>query len=139
MPDDYASLWLWLAGLRIMLIAHDPWIKNSLAGYFKSNGCDAYAPDSGREGLEALAEKPFDIVIADFSLPDMSGFDFLRQCLSKNPHSINMLICPGVPGRIPPEAASMGIRIIEKPFKSDAIDRAFLNAMKEQENTTNDR
>ncbi len=139
MPEDYASLWLRLAELRIMVIAHDPWIKNSLIGYFKSNGCEAYAPESGREALKALAEKPYDIVIADFSLPDMSGFDFLQQSLSHNPQSINMLICPGDPEKIPPETERMGIRIIEKPLRTEAIDEAFLKAVKEQKNTAYDR
>ena len=42
-------------------------------------GVHTLAVGTGREGLEALAGQPFDCVVLDLGLPDMSGADFIEE------------------------------------------------------------
>jgi CheY-like chemotaxis protein len=34
---------------------------------------------SGREALQILAQKKFDLILSDIGMPDMNGYDFIRE------------------------------------------------------------
>jgi DNA-binding NtrC family response regulator len=128
-----ADLWLRLAKLKMMIVAHDRWIRNSLAHYFESIGCKTASFDSGKKAQEALSQQAYDIVVADYTLSDMLGLDFLQQIHPAHPRTMKILITGEGSKENNTKAEDMGFRIIEKPFTTDSINDAFIAFLREQE------
>ncbi|MBD3334805.1 MAG: response regulator [Candidatus Eisenbacteria bacterium] len=65
---------------RILVIDDDPLLRRLTARLLAAEGMDAVTAADGNEGLKALQEQePFDAVICDLLMPDMSGFDVVRE------------------------------------------------------------
>jgi two-component system catabolic regulation response regulator CreB len=63
---------------NILIVEDEPAIADTLVYALKTEG---FAPEwcgTGRAGLEALAAKPFALVVLDVGLPDGSGFDVCK-------------------------------------------------------------
>lgn len=64
--------------IRILAVDDDIMICNVYKMIFGEEGYELTVVESGRQAKEMLAEKRFDLVIADFNLPDMDGFKLLQ-------------------------------------------------------------
>jgi HD-like signal output (HDOD) protein/ActR/RegA family two-component response regulator len=53
---------------------------------------DVLVCDSGRAGLDALAEQPWDALITDLQLADMPGMELARQTLAQTPQTHRILM-----------------------------------------------
>jgi DNA-binding NarL/FixJ family response regulator len=76
---------------------------------------------SGQAAIEALSDDPFDLLVLDLNLPDMSGFDVLRSPrLTKLPPvlGITALLTPEVEREA--EAAGM-TRVLLKPISCERL------------------
>ena len=65
-------------GANILIVEDEPAIADTLVYALRTEG---FAPEwcaTGRAGLEALAAKPFALVVLDVGLPDGSGFDVCK-------------------------------------------------------------
>lgn len=72
-----------------ILVVDDTPITARWVGYVAGRlGFNAALAFSGEEALSRLAEQPFAVVISDVEMPDMSGFELLRNI---------RLLYPGVP------------------------------------------
>ena len=65
--------------LTILVIDDDPSILASVGDFLKGQGYHVRLATTGAEGLTALKKQPYDIVITDVRMPDMDGFDVLRE------------------------------------------------------------
>ena len=61
-------------------------------GDLKSEKLDVTVARSGSEGLLALREKAFSVVISDFHMPGMDGISFLEEVSRISPDSVRILI-----------------------------------------------
>ncbi|MGF1633244.1 MAG: response regulator [Phycisphaerae bacterium] len=69
--------------MRILLVEDHIESAKVLARILSSDGFDIeYVTTAGR-ALEVLDEKPFDVVISDLGLPDMSGYELMREIRSR--------------------------------------------------------
>jgi two-component system CheB/CheR fusion protein len=50
-----------------------------LAQVLKMSGANVSSATSGDEALRIMAEREFDIILSDISMPGMDGFEFLRS------------------------------------------------------------
>ncbi|HEX4872170.1 MAG TPA: response regulator, partial [Nevskiaceae bacterium] len=76
------------AGLRsrVLLVDDDSISRAAVRKLLASQPIDLVEVDSGSAGLQALTERgPFDGLILDLYLPDLSGFDFLEQAARRLP------------------------------------------------------
>lgn len=53
---------------------------------------DMVFADSGAKALEVLAERPFDVIIADVQMPQMDGAELLRIVSQQWPHMVRILL-----------------------------------------------
>ena len=67
-----------LKKIKTLLVDDDEFIRDSLKIAFKAKGCALQVAESAEEGLEAVREESFDIIISDFRLPCMNGLEFLK-------------------------------------------------------------
>ncbi|UCF89902.1 MAG: response regulator [Desulfobacterales bacterium] len=111
-----------LRDMKILLIDDDEWIRDSLYLFFESEGCDLLALETAEEGIGALQDQAYDIIIADYKLPGLNGLEFLRQAHKTHSDAIKILITAYGNRKLIAEAQRDGIHdFIQKPFTSETI------------------
>lgn len=63
---------------KILVIDDEPCILQVLEIHLSAAGYDVICAEDGATGLKYLAEGDVDMVICDFSLPDMNGIGLIR-------------------------------------------------------------
>ncbi|WP_253265138.1 ATP-binding protein [Aeromonas sp. 2692-1] len=66
--------------LRVMIVDDHPTNRLLVSQQLAYLGHDATAAESGAEALALFARLPFDVMITDFNMPGMNGFELTRQC-----------------------------------------------------------
>jgi DNA-binding NtrC family response regulator len=109
--------------MKILLIDDDEWIRDSLGLYFEGEGCHLLALETAEEGIEALKEQHYDIIMVDYRLPGMDGLEFLRRIQKTQPNALKLLITAYKSEGVVSEALKIGIQdFIEKPFTTKTIE-----------------
>ncbi len=75
-PEDHARS---LEGLRMLLVEDNPVNQIFARLLLKKLGCDVVIANNGQEGLDLLAEGPYDVVLADVQMPVMDGLTMARR------------------------------------------------------------
>jgi len=90
--------------------------------------------ETAEDGLEAIGEEQFDIIISDYRLPGMNGLDFIKQAAVLQPDAIRFLITAYRDDHIISEASRIGVNeFIEKPFSVKVLVNLLALALKHQE------
>ncbi|CAN7450186.1 response regulator transcription factor [Paenibacillus sp. LjRoot153] len=63
---------------RILIVEDDQSIANLQRDYLELSGYSVRMVNNGNDGLRALKEEAFELVILDIMLPDIDGFEVLR-------------------------------------------------------------
>ena len=71
--DEFAS-----AG-SVLIIDDEAAIRESLQTLLEFEGYSVEVANDGEEGLTRIAERPFDLVLLDFALPERNGIEILRE------------------------------------------------------------
>ncbi|QER42070.1 hybrid sensor histidine kinase/response regulator [Thermodesulfobacterium sp. TA1] len=70
---------------RILLAEDSPFFRNMMKNYLSAMGFEVVCVENGREALEKLNIDPhFDLIITDIEMPEMDGFELLKE-LRANP------------------------------------------------------
>jgi DNA-binding NtrC family response regulator len=112
--------------MKIMLVEDDPWIRDALCLAFRNEGCSLVAFENAVEGIEAVKEQAFDIVISDYWLPDMDGLTFLKMVGSVQPKTLKIIITAYPTSQVTYEMNLMGIHdMIQKPFTIETMEKSL--------------
>ncbi len=65
--------------MRVLLIEDDRATAQGIELMLKSEGLNCYSTDMGEEGVDLGKLYDYDIILLDLTLPDMTGFDVLKQ------------------------------------------------------------
>ena len=68
---------------KILIVEDDPSIANLQKDYLELSGFSVKIVNSGNEGLQALKEETYDLVILDIMLPGADGFQVLQTIREK--------------------------------------------------------
>lgn len=77
---------------RILFVDDDDLILRAFARDMNDTDIELTLARSGREGIKALTQKRFNIVIADFQMPGMDGISFLEEVANLSPDAVRILI-----------------------------------------------
>ena len=108
--------------MRVLLIEDDSAMAQSIELMLKSEGFNVYTTDLGEEGVDLGKLYDYDIIILDLQLPDMSGFDVLKQ-LRVNKIATPILILSGST-QIENKVKGLGFGAddyMTKPFHKDEL------------------
>ena len=123
-----------LKKLKTLLVDDDEFIRDSLKIAFATKGCAIRVAETAEEGLQAIKEEQFDIIISDYRLPGMNGLDFIKQAAVLQPDAIRFLITAYRDDHIISEASRIGVNeFIEKPFSVKVLVNLLALALKHQE------
>lgn len=64
---------------NILLIEDDTALNKAISVYFKKENFQVDSFFCGHDMIDALEKNNFDIIILDINLPDLSGFDLIKQ------------------------------------------------------------
>ncbi len=96
--------------------------------YLRRLGHNVVACRSAQTALEAFEQDPvsFRLVLADMTLPEMSGSELLSRMLNLNP-DICILVCSGYPfdATVLPATHQQQIGFLQKPFTPRMLAEAI--------------
>ncbi len=115
---------------KILVIDDEESICHLLENILSDQGYIVTTARSGSEALKKIAKEPFDIVITDIRIPDVTGMQILEEV--KKSHSQTMVIIMTAFASV--ETAQEAIRMgaydyITKPFEKEELDFAVKRAM----------
>ena len=105
----------------ILVVEDEPKIRQALVDALVDEGHEAMAVAGGRQALALLAERPFDLLVVDNLMPEMSGLELLREVVGSaghRPEIVMMTAHATIESAI--EAMKLGAAdYLQKPFEID--------------------
>ncbi|MCE5337052.1 MAG: response regulator [Desulfobacteraceae bacterium] len=80
---------------RVLLIDDEVGLIQNISQLLKHRGYEASIAGNGEEGLRAIREKQFDVVVLDLRMPGISGMDVLREIKTEKAGSPEVIILTG--------------------------------------------
>jgi DNA-binding NtrC family response regulator len=109
--------------VRILLVDDEPPLLKLMQTYLARLGYSVEACPDGASAKAAFASNPggFDLVVADVTLPDISGQDMAVE-MAANAGDLRVLLCSGYPVQLTSIPAEIRDRF-------DCLDKPFLPKM----------
>jgi two-component system NtrC family sensor kinase len=112
----------------ILLIDDNPGIAQGLRRLLQRNGHDITTAANGHEGLAALQERSYDVILCDMRMPDLDGPGFYRELARRHPHLLSRVIF--LTGDVlSPEAQDFFVQVdrprLVKPFHTNEVRRVI--------------
>ena len=117
--------------VSILLVEDEPGIQLAISGLLRREGYETAVASSGKEAIEVLETRGFDLVLTDLSLPDgVSGLDLVRHVGKHQPGTPVILITAYGSEHIAKDAAEAGVfDYVPKPFNNDEIRAVVQRAL----------
>jgi len=64
---------------RVLVVEDEPSIVDNIVYALSTEGFDPFAIGTGREALDVFQSSRIDFIVLDIGLPDISGFDLIRE------------------------------------------------------------
>ncbi|RLB63733.1 MAG: response regulator [Deltaproteobacteria bacterium] len=107
-------------GGRVLVIDDSLTILKVISTILAQHGYEVATAGDGREGLTVLnAAGPFDVILLDFVMPRMNGYQFCRE-LRSDPNNKHMPVV-----LMSARTASIGDRFVEQTGAVDALSKPF--------------
>ncbi len=113
----------------VLVIDDEPSVADALKVILSDSGYQVAVAMSGREALENLGKRRFDLVITDVRLPDISGLDVLRHLRRSHPNVTVIIITAHYTPELAAESLSLGAAgVLAKPFSPSDLLRIIETA-----------
>ena len=120
---------------RILIVHHDPALRSMWRENLGKSGFDVQTAADGLEGLKAMKTAKPDVVIADVSMPKMSGSE-LCHLIKSDEHTadVKVILLTGVyTNEVPLDSATKRYEadeLLRKPVKLEAMKAALTSLLK---------
>ena len=115
---------------RILLVDDEPSVREALKLVLEFIGHEAWTADGGPTALALLEQQDFDLVLTDYSMPEMRGSELIALIQQRWPELPIILVSAfaddlRAAGKIPP-----GVRTaIGKPFSIEDVRLAIVQSL----------
>jgi len=118
---------------RILIVDDEPQICNSLEILLRRQGYDVMTAQSGRQALQLMAAKGFDLLLLDMVIPDMSGFEIMDHISSQH-YEFHTIV---ITGNASIESAVQALKrgaydYLKKPFEYEELIKRVGNALNQR-------
>jgi DNA-binding NtrC family response regulator len=120
-------------GPRLLVVEDDEAMRDLLVEELSEAGFQVAAARSGREGIDRVRREPFDLVITDLRMPDLDGFDLIRdvKATPRSPHIVMITAFGSIETAI--KAVKLGAYdYITKPFEMEELVLVADKALEER-------
>ncbi|MDJ0833897.1 MAG: response regulator [Gammaproteobacteria bacterium] len=111
--------------MKILVLDDDHVLTMILADHLADRGHQVLPAYNGKLAMRFCEEEPFDLVIVDFVLAEMTGFEILEHLRQKNKKA-HAIIITGFPELIRDESQRLQEldvdAVLEKPFSFEKVD-----------------
>jgi len=94
---------------------------------------------SGNQALEQLHQTPFDVIVTDLTMPEMSGAELLKQVVEYHPDTARIVLSGHADENNTARAAQVAHRFLSKPSDAEQIKEAIAHACSMRRSIHNDR
>jgi nitrogen-specific signal transduction histidine kinase/CheY-like chemotaxis protein len=120
---------------RILIIEDEPAGQNALRSLLQRSGHGITTASNGHEGLAALQECSYEVILCDMRMPGMDGPGFYRELERRSPHLLSRLIF--LTGDVlSPEAQAFFEQVnrprLVKPFHAQDVRRMIQQLLEAQ-------
>ncbi len=121
-------------GSTIIVVEDEPGTRATLCGILMEDaGYQVIGLERGTEALEMIRKSPFDVIIADIRLPDVSGLEILELAKETNPDAAVIMMTGYASMETAVEAVNQGAyAYFVKPVNPDEMKTTIANALKQQ-------
>ncbi len=114
---------------RILVVDDNKELREILEEYLKEEGHDVNGSANGRDALESHRKDPFDLIVTDLNMPEISGMELIRTIRKENPDTEFVIITGYASMDSAVEAVRMGaFDYIVKPFRMEELQVVVKNA-----------
>jgi len=111
-----------MAQKKILIIDDDPLIRNALSDRLTRAEFHITEAEDGRKGIESFLSDEFDLILLDYSLPDMDGLTILEKLKKKESEQVVIMMTGYSSVENAVKAMRMGVfDYITKPFDMDEM------------------
>ena len=122
-----------LQNRRALLVDDDPFIRDAMQLAFRQKKLHLRTAATAEDGLKALFEERFDVIISDYRLPGINGITFLKQAVLTQPNAVRLLISAGGEDDLISDAYAVGVHdFLQKPFTVDTLWATLLMHVRKQ-------
>jgi DNA-binding response OmpR family regulator len=115
------------------LIEDDPDIRLLVEMTLRLSGVPVVSCAEGQAGLKALETSPFSLVILDVMMPDMSGYEVLRQIVARfgdNAPPVALFTARPEDTLAKELAGQHKVHLLTKPFEPELLAQRVKSLMK---------
>jgi DNA-binding NtrC family response regulator len=119
---------------RILLVDDDASLVRVYARALETAGFGVEVAYDGAEGLKRLMAEPYDVLVSDVCMPQLTGLELLKTVRRLRPDVPVVLMTAMLDPQTYERARELGsVRYLLKPFKLEQLANAVRNAVKLRE------
>src|SRR3954465_1015385 len=106
----------------ILIIDDEAAIRESLETLLELEGYRIVTAETGEEGLARIAERPYDLILLDFALPDRNGLEILTEIRDRDPN-LAVIMIPAY-GTVENAVRAMqggAVNFVQKPWDNEKL------------------
>ncbi len=117
----------------ILVVDDEPLILNLVREILKSEGYQVETAANGKEALQALQAHPFDLVLTDMMMPDMTGMELVQHLRLHHPGTLAIVFTGYANYQDAVEAVKLGaFDYLPKPVQPEILRHAIGQALEYQ-------
>ncbi|HET6841500.1 MAG TPA: sigma-54 dependent transcriptional regulator [Candidatus Angelobacter sp.] len=106
----------------ILIIDDEAAIRESLETLLEFEGYSVASAGTGEEGLTKIGERPFDLILLDFALPDRNGLEILADIRDRDPQlAVIMITAYGTVDNAVRVIQNGAANFIQKPWDNEKL------------------
>ncbi len=124
---------------NVLVVDDEQIICNSCRKILSQEGHNVQVALTGREALKKVEEDKYDVLIADWKMPEIDGMEVLRIVKKNHPDIVLIMITgyPSVPSAV--KAMRLGVsNYLPKPFSPEILNEALDKALDERKTQRKD-
>ena len=115
--------------LKVLVVDDEEMLRNLLARILEREGYSVSTASGGKQALACLEKSDFQIMVSDVKMPEISGFELLKEAKQKFPRlAVVMMTAFGDENTVE-QALGLGADgYVAKPFKSNELTSEIARA-----------
>lgn len=106
---------------HVLVVEDEAFLREVVAESLQEAGYEVAHVGNGDAGLAVLqSDAPVDVLVSDIRLPGLSGYELAAAGKALRP-GLKMILMTGYAPSLPPELESAVYRVLQKPFRIDAL------------------